>query len=304
LNAPTSVTAKLDRARAEAIRREMASGGWTFDAEPPEHALWSARLTGVRAVMYGSGKLVLQGKDAPLAAEEYLGGGGDGGGAPAPVHGIRLRVPTAGSDETGKGDFLGPLVVAAALVRPGQEALLAEYGVRDSKRMTDRQAAEAAALLRETVPSEVVVIQPPRYNELHAEMGANLNRLLAWAHGKALETLLSRPECGDARAVVVDRFAKGPVLRRALGPRTSTLPLEERPGAESNPAVAAASVLARDAFLAALRRLGDEVGVPLHKGAGAPTDAAARRVLAKGGPALLARVAKMHFRNAEKVGAR
>lgn len=306
LTAPTTIATKIDRARAEAIRREMASGGWTFDERPPEHALWSARLTGVRAVMYGSGKLVLQGRDAPLAAEEYLGGGGDGGDGPAdaPDRGTRLRVPTAGSDETGKGDFLGPLVVAAAFVRPGQEALLEEYGVRDSKRMTDRQAAEAAVLLRQTVPSEVVVIQPPRYNELHAAMGANLNRLLAWAHGKALETLLSRPECADAGAVVVDQFAKGPVLRRALGPRASSLPLEERPRAESNPAVAAASVLARDAFLAALRRLGDEVGVPLHKGAGAPTDAAARKVMAKGGPALLARVAKMHFRNAEKVGAR
>lgn len=307
LTAPTTITARLDRARAEEIRREMASGGWAMDAAPPEHALWAARLEGVRAVMYGSGKLVLQGRDAALAAEEYLGGGGGGGAgteAGPPVPGIRLRAPTAGSDEAGKGDFLGPLVVAAAFVRPGQEALLAEYGVRDSKQMTDRQAAEAAALLRQTVPSEVVVIQPPRYNELHAQMGANLNRLLAWAHGKALETLLSRPECADAGAVVVDRFAKGPVLARALGPRTSSLPLEERPRAESNPAVAAASVLARDAFLAALRRLGDEVGVPLHKGAGSPTDAAARRVLAKGGTALLARVAKMHFRNAEKVGAR
>ncbi len=302
---PSTITAKLDRDRAEGIRRAMEGGGWTFDPRPPEHALWAARLTGVRAVMYGSGKLVLQGKDAPLAAEEYLGSGGeDDGPAEATFTGVRLKVPTAGSDETGKGDFLGPLVVAAAFVRPGQEALLAEYGVRDSKQMTDRLATEAADLLRRTVPFEVVVIQPPRYNELHAEMGGNLNRLLAWAHGKALEGLLAKPACADAGAVVVDQFSKGPLLRRALGPRAGALPLEERPRAESNPAVAAASVLARDAFLAALRRLGEEVGVPLHKGAGAPTDASARKVMAKGGRELLSRVAKMHFKNAEKVGAR
>jgi ribonuclease HIII len=277
------------RARAEAL-------GFVPDATPPEHATWAGRLPTVRAVLYASGKLVLQGKDAARAAEELFG---EAPGAAGPA----LRVPTVGSDETGKGDFLGPLVVAAALVRPGQEALLAEYGVRDSKEVGDREAAEIAALLRQTVPCAVVAIDPPRYNELHAEMGANLNRLLAWAHGKAIEEVLGKPEAAGAAALVVDQFAKGPLLPRALGPRGRALPLEMRPRAEDHPAVAAASLLARDAFLAALRRLGGEIGVPLAKGAGPPADQAARRVVAKGGRALLARVAKMHFKNASRVGA-
>jgi len=296
---PTTVTESLDPARADAVRAAMEDMGWRFDARPPEHAAWAARLPTVRAVMYASGKLVLQGKDAALAAEEILGT------APRPaILGRAVKVPTAGSDEAGKGDFLGPLVVAAALVRPGQEALLAEYGVRDSKSMGDREAAAVADLVRTTLPHAVVSVGPPRYDALRSEMGGNLNRLLAWAHGKALEELLARPDASGAAAVVVDRFATGTTLRRALGPRAAALPLEERPRAEDHPAVAAASVLARDAFLAGLRRLGDEIGVPLAKGAGPPADAAARRVLAKGGPALLARVAKMHFKNALKVGAR
>lgn len=299
MDSPTTITEKLDRARAEAVRALMADQRWTFDERPPEFAAWAARLPTVRAVYYASGKLVLQGRDAARAAEELLGS------APKPaILGKAVPVPTAGSDEAGKGDFLGPLVVAAALVRPGQEALLAEYGVRDSKSMGDREAASVADLLRQTVPYAVVSVVPPRYDSLRDEMGGNLNRLLAWAHGKALEELLARPDAAGAARVVVDRFATGTTLRRALGPRAAALPLEERPRAEDHPAVAAASVLARDAFLAGLRRLGDEIGVPLAKGAGPPADAAARKVLRKGGPALLARVAKMHFQNARKIGAR
>jgi ribonuclease HIII len=101
----------------------------------------------------------------------------------------------------------------------------------------------------------------------------------------------------------VDQFARGPLLPRALGPLGRALKLEMRTRAEDNPAVAAASILARAAFLAGLKRLGDGIGVALAKGAGPPADQAARRVLARGGPALLARVAKMHFKNTQKVGA-
>jgi ribonuclease HIII len=294
----TTVTRALRGAAASEVRARMEAMGWTFDAAPPDHADWAARLPTVRAVYYRSGKLVLQGKDASLAAEELLGEG-----AAAPPAGKALRVPAVGSDEAGKGDFLGPLVVAAAFVRPGQEALLAEYGVRDSKSMGDREAASVAGLVRATLPHAVVSIDPPRYNELHREMGANLNRLLAWAHGKAIEEVLVQPGAADAGLVVVDQFAKGPLVPRALGPRARALRLEMRPRAEDHPAVAAASVLARDAFLAGLARLGASIGVTLAKGAGPPADQAARRVLAKGGPALLARVAKMHFKNTGKVGA-
>ena len=295
---PATFTVKLDRARADAVRAAMEDGGWRFDAAPPRYAAWSARLPTARAVYYASGKLVLQGKHAAQAAEEFLGE------APRPAFArVAVAVPTIGSDEVGKGDFLGPLVVAAALVRPGQEALLEEYGVRDSKTMRDREAASVAALVRQTLPHAVVTILPPRYNQLHEEMGRNLNRLLAWAHARALEDVLEKPEGREAAALVVDRFAESQKLRQVLLPLARALPLEMRPRAEDHPAVAAASVLARDAFLESLRRLGAEIGVPLAKGSGHPADLAARRVLAKGGRDLLARVAKMHFRNAAKVGA-
>jgi ribonuclease HIII len=135
-------------------------------------------------------------------------------------------------------------------------------------------------------------------------MGGNLNRLLAWAHARALEDVLETPEGAAAKGIVVDEFVKKAVFARSLLPRAAALPLEVRPRAEDHPAVAAASVLARAAFLEGLDRLSAECGVKLAKGAGPPADQAARRVLAKGGVGLLSRVAKMHFRNAEKTGAR
>lgn len=299
LKAPTTVTAKVPRARAEGIRAAMESGGWEFDGRAPEHAIWAARLPGVRAVMYASGKLVLQGRDAASAAEEYLGG------APAPAgFRVAIRAPILGSDEAGKGDFLGPLVAAAVLVGPERVALLAEEGVRDSKTLSDREAREAARLVRASCPHSVVTVFPERYNDLHREMGANLNRLLAWAHARALEDVLSGEGGGEARGIVVDGFTGEAGVARALLPRARALPLEVRPRAEDHPAVAAASVLARAAFLDGLDRLSAECGVRLAKGAGPPADQAARRVVAKGGPALLARVAKMHFKNALRVGGR
>jgi len=294
-----TITAKLDRAKAEGIRASLASGGWEFDEPAPDHALWAARLPTVRAVMYASGKLVLQGKDAARAAEEYLGE------VPAPAGLlVAIRVPTLGSDEAGKGDFLGPLVAAAVLVKPGRDALLKEFGVRDSKLMGDREALDASRLVRATCPHAVVAVAPPRYNDLHAEMGGNLNRLLAWAHARALEDVLESDAGGGAQAIVVDEFVKEEVFAQSLLPRARALPLEVRPRAEDHPAVAAASVLARAGYLKGLLRASRECGVRLAKGSGPPADAAARKVLEKGGPALLARVAKMHFKNAEKVGAR
>ncbi len=295
---PATVTVALEKAEADALRAALSGAGWS-DQAPPEHAAWAARGPGANAVYYRSGKLVLQGRGAADAAASFLGAAHH---PAAPRE--ELSVPTVGSDESGKGDFLGPLVVAAVLVRPGQEEVLRTLGVRDSKTMSDAEVAEAAPLMRDGFPSAVVLVPPVRYNELHGKFGRNLNRLLAWAHARAIEDVLERPDAADASALVVDRFASGDTLRSALLPRAGALPLDERPRAEAHPSVAAASVVARGAFLDALRRLGSECGVRLAKGAGPPADAAARRVVARGGRALLATVAKMHFKNAGRPGVR
>jgi ribonuclease HIII len=297
MSGPSSITVTLDRAGIDALRDALEAAGWT-EVQPPAHSVLAADGPGAKVVVYKSGKAVFQGRRASEAVDSLVGAAHHPG---SPSE--RLAAPAVGSDEAGKGDFLGPLVVAAVFVKPGQEEVLRTLGVRDSKTLSDPDALEAAAAVRSAWPHAVVSIGPVRYNEMHASMGANLNRVLAWAHAAALEEVLSKPEAAGATAVVVDRFATGDLVKRSLGPKARALRLDERPRAESHPAVAAASVLARAGFLDGLARLGADVGVKLGKGSGTPADAAARRVLAKGGVALLRRVAKMHFRNATLLGA-
>lgn len=209
--------------------------------------------------------------------------------------------PRVGSDEAGKGDYFGPLVVAAVAVMDRKsETCLAKAGVADSKRLSDLRCRELAAMIRQEYVCEVVEISPGRYNELYASIG-NLNRLLAWAHARAVENILSRLPEGTAIPVVVDQFAPATVLEQALFARTRQARLTVHPRAESSSIeVAAASVVARATFLAGLQRLSKNWGVELPKGATHVLDTA-RVIWEKGGEAALRQVAKWHFRTTEKL---
>lgn len=201
-----------------------------------------------------------------------------------------------GTDEAGKGDYFGPLVVAAVFLDDRREAILAELGLRESKVVSDARCRELSRQVREVCSHTIVRINPERYNALREKMG-NLNHLLAWAHARAIEDVLGEVACDR---VVTDRFQAGDLLRRALMERGRRVTVEERTGAESDLAVAAASVVARAAFLATLARLSKEVGVTLPKGA-THVVGAARQVVARGGRELLRRVAKLHFKTTARV---
>jgi len=207
--------------------------------------------------------------------------------------------PHIGSDEAGKGDYFGPLVVAAAYADELALTRLPEVGVRDSKRISSaRRLWELEKAVKQICPSfEVVLILPPRYNELHGQI-RNLNRLLAWAHARAIENVLEKqPGC---RLAVTDQFGDESYLAERLMKKGRQIDLLQRVGAEDDPAVAAASVLARAAFVRSLERLSAEVGFSLPRGAThvLPT---AREVYQKGGEDLLGRVAKLHFRTTKQV---
>ena len=201
-----------------------------------------------------------------------------------------------GTDESGKGDYFGYLVVAAVFVDQETEAPLGAIRVRDSKRVSDGMAARLAAEIRRLCPHEVIRISPAKYNELHSKMG-NLNHLLAWAHARAIENLLERQ---PSRLVVSDQFGDEAYLRSALMAKGKQVELVQMPRAEADVAVAAASILARAAFLETLQRLSDEIGIPLPKGATHVIEAA-KAVAAKGGRDLLGRVAKLHFKTTRQV---
>ncbi len=203
-----------------------------------------------------------------------------------------------GSDESGKGDYFGPLVVAAVALTSTNWRVLEALGVQDSKNLTDARATSLAGEIAGAFPNEVIAIMPQRYNELWREFG-NVNRLLAWAHARAIENVAERAP--DAVAAVADQFGDESLIRRALFQRGKELRLVQMPRAERDPAVAAASILARAEFLRRLDQLGRGAGVRLPKGASARVDAVARGLAAARGRDGLAGLAKMHFKTTLKL---
>ena len=206
-------------------------------------------------------------------------------------------VERIGIDESGKGDYFGPLVIAAVFVDATTQGELALMNVRDSKKISDGRILEMAPDIRTICPHSIIAIGPQRYNELYTKI-RNLNRLLAWGHAKALETLLDRVSCGHA---IADQFGDEQLILNALQEKGRTIVLEQRHKAESDLAVAAASILARAEFLLRLKRLSDEIGTALPKGASPAVELAGRMIVKKHGEERLGSVAKLHFKTTQAV---
>jgi ribonuclease HIII len=288
---------KVSDATGRRVRDALERDGYKF--RDLEYARWSASGPGITVTLYDNGKLLWQGKHADDFAITYLDevDGVFSQSASAPED--RVDEPIIGTDESGKGDYFGPLVIAAMLVKPEDVPVLATLGARDSKLVGDREAIDMARQLLDAYPTRihVVSIGPERYNELHEQFGRNLNRLLAWGHATAVAEVLAKEPCGR---VLSDKFGNERLIADALKKKDIVVKLDQRVRAESHPAVAAASILARARFLVELRRLGEQIGEKLHKGAGAPVDVIARSLWKKGGLPLLGRVAKLHFKTTEK----
>lgn len=285
-----------------ALRARLAAGSFEWREVP--HALFSIRGEGAVVTLYRSGKLVVQAPDPALflARHTDLDAGDAAPARPARAHEpaddsiVDLNEPLVGSDETGKGDYFGPLVVAAARVEPAQVAELSAAGIADSKKLSDVRALRLAAMLRDKVDHVIHRLDPPEYNRTHAEV-KNLNPVLARLHARAIAEV-AKP--GDR--VLVDQFANERVMREAL--EGVDVRLHQAHRAERNLAVAAASILARAEFLLALDELSKAYDVELRKGAGAPTDAAGVEFVGQHGQAALEQVAKCHFKNTAKILAR
>jgi len=202
-----------------------------------------------------------------------------------------------GIDESGKGDYFGPLVIAAVFIDATTQAELALMQVRDSKKISDGRILEMAPDIKTICPHSIIAIGPQKYNELYSKI-RNLNRLLAWGHAKALENVLERVPCSLA---ISDQFGDERLILNALQAKGRAITLQQRTGAESDLAVAAASVLARAEFLIRLKRLSDDVGTTLPKGASPTVELAGKMVIKKHGQDRLGTVAKLHFRTTKAV---
>ena len=202
-----------------------------------------------------------------------------------------------GIDESGKGDYFGPLVIAAVFVDATTQGELRLMEVRDSKKISDGRVLEMAPDIKTICPHSVIAIGPQKYNELYTKI-KNLNRLLAWGHAKALENLLERVICERA---ISDQFGDERLILNALQEKGKKIVLEQRTKAESDLAVAAASILARAEFLLRLKRLSSEVGTTLPKGASPAVELAAKMIIKKHGQERLGSVAKLHFKTTQAV---
>jgi ribonuclease HIII len=301
----TSYTCKLNDEQAAALQAWVC--GHNFKPREVPYARFAGEGEKVNVVFYESGKLVVQGKGAQEFVEFVL--------EPEILKQVRLGyeavlnpdllLPRLGVDESGKGDFFGPLCIAGVYVNEPVVKAWQDSGIRDSKNISsDRKIAELADVIRKTPGSltSVVPIGNEAYNRLYAKM-KSVNSLLAWGHARVIENLMSQRHRMNPPPVraISDQFASNKnVVARALMPLGREIELVQRHKAEEDAAVAAASILARHEFVTRLKKLGQEFGLEFPKGASAAVDAAAKEFVTKQGAGNLVKVAKLHFRTAAR----
>jgi ribonuclease HIII len=288
-------TTKIDLKLAPKLEADLKEQG--FELSKPPYTVFSAKKKGVSCTLYESGSLTVQGKEMKEFMEFYL--------EPEILQNFNYSHPEAhldleghiGMDEAGKGDYFGPLCVAAIYAGGDGIKEMLHMGVKDSKRISDDGILKLAKELRAKFPYTVIRLFPLKYNELHGKF-KNLNRLLAWAHTAALGDLSQKTGCKKA---LLDQFAEKHVMENALKQKKIDVELTQKVRGEEDLVVAAASILARAAFLDGMKSLSEEVGIELPKGASAQVKEAAQKLIAKLGREVLGKVAKTHFKTTSEL---
>ncbi|MAF21169.1 MAG: ribonuclease HIII [Roseibacillus sp.] len=298
----TTYTQEIEEGDVEKLRELLKRGGFEMLVKP--YAYYGARKGKLNVTVYEKGpKVLIQGKDTEefvkfILEPEILGEARLGY---EEVHNPEMFQPHFGIDESGKGDYFGPLVIAGAYTDSESTRALMEAGVMDSKRVSSRdRIVNLSGIIRRTqgVKVSVILVGPKRYNELY-ERFANLNELLAWGHAKVIKELSELvPGCPRALS---DQFANPRVLERALARQEVNVKLQQRTKGESDVAVAAASILAREAFVRWIENASETWGLALPLGAGAPVLASGREFIALHGRERLAEIAKFHFKTTNQL---
>jgi ribonuclease HIII len=297
-----SYTHPLSQEQANRLRALLVELGFEFS--PKQYTLFFAQKNKLSVAVYEKGpKVLVQGKgieefvqfelEPKILGEAKLGY--------EEVHSPEMFEPHFGVDESGKGDFFGPLVIAGVYVDAGIARKLLDASVQDSKRISsDARIRALAQSIRKITGglADTVLIGPARYNELYEKFG-NLNKLLGWGHARVIENLLAKkPTCPRSLS---DQFADTRVIEQSLLRHGRKIDIQQRTKAESDIAVAAASILAREGFIDWLDRQGKALGVRLDRGVSAEVKATAQKLVAAKGPEILREVAKIHFRTAHVV---
>lgn len=288
----------LDREKIAQLREYLQERGYVF--REVKFAWFGASGNNVNITCYTNGRLLVQGKGTADFVRYYL--------EPELLREVRFGYEyllqeglsgeeRIGVDESGKGDYFGPLVIAGVHVDKTNLKELCDLRIVESKRISDQRALKLTPTICSKFKNSVVIIGPQKYNMLYDKMN-NLNRILAWGHARVVENLLAKVNC---KKVLVDQFADKSALRNALMKKGRRVELEQMPQAERDIAVAAASVVARGKFLARLQRLSEQFKTELPKGASARVIEAGRRFIETKGIQQLTKVAKLHFATTQKI---
>lgn len=298
-----SYTVKLDDAQMDKLRAICVERGWTpFEVAYTRFAFKADHLK-LNVAAYTSGKAVIAGKGTEDFVRDTL--------EPEVIGAAQLGYDDvlhpdwfeshAGLDESGKGDFFGPVIAATVIADRGAIEAWRKAGVQDSKKIAEQQIFRLEEIIRNTGGAVVrtCFCGMPKYNELMARPGANLNRLLAWQHATALEQALAAKRVPWG---LLDQFSEQPLVQRELAKKgVQDFELRMRTKAESDPVVAAASVVARAEFQRQMVLLGKKFGAKLQKGAGPLVKTQGAEIIAKFGARALGEFAKLHFRTAYEV---
>ena len=289
---------KLSKEQVNQLTELLKSQNWEFIEHP--YAYWKAKHDKINVIAYESGKLVVQGKETedfvlftlePEILKKASLGYEDKNDKPE----VQFT-PHIGIDESGKGDFFGPLVVAAVFVDHHSYPELIKLGVKDSKLIkNDNKILSVAKEIRSTVKGNfsVVSIGPEAYNRLYNNF-RNLNKLLAWGHSRSLENLLDKEV--NCTWALSDKFGDEKLIKQALFNKGKQIELKQQTKAESDIAVAAASILARAEFVTRIKKLSESIEIPLLKGAGKAVLETAVKIIKENGKDKLNLISKIHFK--------
>ncbi|MDP0497525.1 MAG: ribonuclease HIII [Verrucomicrobiota bacterium JB024] len=295
----TLYTIKLTDEQMDQVKAWCDKRLWSF--YEVDYARFAFKGDAVNIVGYASGKLVVQGKKTEDWVTYVLEG--------EITHDPKLGYDEvlnpdwfethAGIDESGKGDFFGPVISACVIADKPMIDKWREAGLQDSKKITsDAAILRLEKLIRQTkgVVVETTWAGMAKYNQLYTKFGSNLNKLLAWMHAKSCESALAKRHVPWG---LLDQFTKQPLVQRQL--KVEDFELRMRTKAESDPVVAAASVIARAEFVRQMDKLSEQAGFKLSKGASALVKKQGKELVAKFGADALGDYAKLHFRTAYEV---
>lgn len=287
----------VNETEAKALRKALVDKDFYFRDVP--YSKWGAYNKEVNVTLYNKGKLVIQGKGTQDFVQFFL--------EPEILKKIEFGyeahfaveegVSHIGVDESGKGDYFGPLVIASVYVEKEQLGILLDAGVKDSKKLSEKVIARLSKMIRCQCPFSLVVIGPEKYNQLYEKI-KNLNKLLAWAHARAIENLLEKTNCQD---VVIDQFGNERLVINALMKKGKEIKLTQRHHGEEDIAVAAASIVARFEFVQKMKELGESIGKEVFRGAGAQVLELAEKLYKEKGIEEFSKMVKLHFNLTQKI---